>query len=210
MYYVLSRIRRLPSSIRRSKRVLIFAAIVLAVVAVLAYGYVISDRAVEPSLLKARQTVSLCVSDALSEYMSDNPQLSETLFGETSSAENGFAIRTDALASAEREIAEKLNSRLAAHSHIRVKIPSGSLSGIKYFSGKGLQIPFGSHLTFSVHTDPESSIESVGINHTLYRACIKLTVDCELVMSGKSESFSLEFEKILAERIIIGDVPLTN
>lgn len=211
MYYVLSRVGRLPHMIKRHR--VLFALLIILIFAalILLYEGMISDKACEAATLKARQIVSESVSGAFADYMGENVDLSDALFSSSSvDAEKTLSICAEVLADAEREIANDVAARLKAHSRVRVKIPSGSLSGIKYFSGKGIRLPFDAHLVSSVRSDPISSIESVGINHTLYRAKIKISVDCELILNGKSELFSLEFEKTLAEKIIIGEVPLAK
>lgn len=212
MYYGISGTARLLRVIRHHRKLIVIFIILLALGAIFAYGRLVSDKANTPSVTQAKKVVSLTVAEVCENFMKENPDFADSCFSPISNGEQliGYSLSADSLSEAERNIAEEVDLRLRKASRIRVSISSGSLSGISFFSGKGIPVFFSSTLISAVKTEPASSIESVGINHTLYRARLKISVSCELIMNGNHENFTLEFEKLLAEKVILGEVPLTN
>ncbi len=212
MYYGMHGRARLLRVIRRHRALPLFLLLFILLAAIPLYGHLVSECAAEALSVRARDTISRAVAETCENYMKENAAFADTCFSPVLDGERitGYSLSSEVLAEAERAVSEELSTRLKACSRVRVGIPSGSLSGIAAFSGHGIPVYFSASMISAVRTAPESSIESVGINHTLYRASLRVTVTCELVISGHSESFSLEFEKLIAEKVILGDVPLTN
>lgn len=89
----------------------------------------------------------------------------------------------------------------------KVKIPIGSLFGDLNLSGRGPAVK----VRISQASVPEieviSSFESVGINTVKNEIIVRITVNSELYLPPKKESFSYTQDFVIAQTIIVGSIP---
>lgn len=90
-----------------------------------------------------------------------------------------------------------------------IKIPLGSFSGIKMFSGVGPQFKIKISSSGNVSTDLKSEFKSNGINQTIHR--IYLQIDCKvnILTPIRSLEENISNQILLAENVIIGQIPAT-
>ncbi|MBQ8623519.1 MAG: hypothetical protein IJ424_03975 [Oscillospiraceae bacterium] len=102
---------------------------------------------------------------------------------------------------------ELLLNNFAKLGNTKVKIPFGSLLGDLNASGKGPSIK----LRLSQSAVPEiniiSTFESVGINQTRHEIRLVITAYAQLYLPPKMSDFSCTQEYVLAQTIIVGDIP---
>lgn len=88
-----------------------------------------------------------------------------------------------------------------------IRIPLGSLSGNALFSGKGpdvqINLAVSEKITCTVHGD---FVES-GINQTLHRVFLRITVEVAALLPGAVRTFSVPTDICVAETVIVGKVP---
>lgn len=106
-------------------------------------------------------------------------------------------------------ILELVNDRILALDTMDLGIPIGSLLLPEVFAGKGLPIPV--HILSIRNSDAgfESKFQQAGINQTLHRLLMDVTVDVSILVLGQTESFSVTSQVVVAETVIVGDVPDT-
>ena len=110
-------------------------------------------------------------------------------------------LKTDILNLINDEIMEMDSSELG--------IPLGSLVFPELFSGKGPGIPIqvlsirNSDASFSSH------FTEAGINQTLQQLTMDVVVDISVLVLGKTESLTVSSQVVVAETIIVGQVPNT-
>ena len=88
-------------------------------------------------------------------------------------------------------------------------IPLGSLFLPEMLSGKGPQIPV---KILSIRNSDgyfESSFSHAGINQTLHQVHMFVLVDVAVLVLGRTLIFTVESDVVIAETIIVGDVPDT-
>lgn len=107
------------------------------------------------------------------------------------------------------QLLQLVNQRILALDSARMGIPVGSLVLPELFSGKGFSIPV--HILSIRNSDASffSRFQQAGINQTLHRLVMEVSVDASILVLGKTESFSLTSEVVVAETVIVGDVPDT-
>ena len=100
-------------------------------------------------------------------------------------------------------ILELVNGRILALDTTDLGIPIGSLLFPEVFAGKGFSIPI--HILSIRNSDASfrSEFQQAGINQTLHRLLMDVSV------LGQTESFSVNSEVVVAETVIVGDVPDT-
>lgn len=93
------------------------------------------------------------------------------------------------------------------HERMTVRIPLGSLSGSALLSGKGpdvrVKLAVSQKITCAVRGDFTES----GINQTLHRVFLRVTVEVCALLPGAVQTFSVPTDICVAETVIIGKVP---
>ena len=107
------------------------------------------------------------------------------------------------------DILNLINDEILALDTSEIGIPLGSLFLPELFSGKGPAIPVrilsirNSDATFS------SKFSQAGINQTLHQLTMIVSVDVAVLVLGQTSSFTVNSEVVVAETVIVGDVPST-
>ena len=107
------------------------------------------------------------------------------------------------------DILNIINDEILALDHSDIGIPLGSLFLPELFSGKGPAIPV--HILSIRNSDANfvSHFSQAGINQTLHQLNMEVSVDVAVLVLGHTSSFTMSSEVVVAETIIVGDVPQT-
>ena len=107
------------------------------------------------------------------------------------------------------DILNIINDEILALDHSDIGIPLGSLFFPEFLSGKGPAIPV--HILSIRNSDANfvSHFSQAGINQTLHRLNMEVSIDVAVLVLGQTSSFSMTSEVVVAETIIVGDVPQT-
>lgn len=102
-----------------------------------------------------------------------------------------------------------INDEILALDTADIGIPVGSLILPELFSGKGPQIPV--HILSIRNSDAafKSYFSEAGINQTLQQLTMEVSVDVSVLVLGKNESFTVSSQVVVAETVIVGQVPDT-
>ena len=102
-----------------------------------------------------------------------------------------------------------INDEILALDSSDIGIPIGSLFLPELFSGKGPAIPV--HILSIRNSDANfvSSFSQAGINQTLHRLNMEVSIDVAVLVLGETSSFTMTSEVVVAETIIVGQVPQT-
>lgn len=90
---------------------------------------------------------------------------------------------------------------------VEVSIPIGTILGGITDSGRGRGIPVKILISDAVSCDILSDFEEAGINQTLHRIALELTVRCQALLPFGSFSFTVPSSCPIGETVIVGDVP---
>lgn len=107
------------------------------------------------------------------------------------------------------DILKIINGKILALDTSDIGIPLGSLILPEFLSGKGPSIPVhilsirNSEASFSSH------FEQAGINQTLHQLVMEVSVDVAVLVLGETTGFNVTSEVVVAETVIVGDVPET-
>lgn len=167
---------------------------------------VISDMACQVG----RQNVSLMINDTVFDVLeSDNfnyssfVKLKYNSMGFVTSVEYDYKTINKLKLNCE----QLLLDNLAKLGNTKVKIPLGSLFGDLNTSGRGPSIK----LKISQASVPEiniiSTFESIGINQSRHEIRLVISTSAQLYLPPQKSEFSLTQEYVLAQTIIVGDIP---
>jgi len=107
------------------------------------------------------------------------------------------------------DILNIINDEILALDTSDIGIPLGSLFLPELLSGKGPAIPV--HILSIRNSDASfvSHFEQAGINQTLHKLKMVVSIDVSVLVLAETTSFTMESEVVVAETVIVGDVPDT-
>lgn len=107
------------------------------------------------------------------------------------------------------DILNIINDEILALDTSDIGIPVGSLFLPEFFSGKGPAIPIQILAIRNSDANFSSTFSQAGINQTLHRLNMHVSVDVAVLILGQTSSFTVDSEVVVAETVIVGDVPET-
>ena len=107
------------------------------------------------------------------------------------------------------DILNLINDEILALSTEELGVPIGSLVFPELFSGRGPDIPIEILSIRNSDASFSSNFTEAGINQTLQQMNMHVSVDVTILVLGKAESFTISSQVVVAETIIVGDVPDT-
>ncbi len=102
-----------------------------------------------------------------------------------------------------------INDEILALDTSDITIPIGSLLLPEFFSGRGFGIPIQILSIRNSDASFHSYFSEAGINQTLQQLTMDVSVDVSVLVLGKTESFTVTSQVVVAETIIVGQVPET-
>lgn len=107
------------------------------------------------------------------------------------------------------DILNIINDEILALDNSDIGIPIGSLLLPELLSGKGPAIPV--HILSIRNSDANflSEFTQAGINQTLHQVKMEVSIDVAVLVLGRTNSFTMTSEVVVAETVIVGDVPNT-
>lgn len=107
------------------------------------------------------------------------------------------------------DILHIINDEILALDNSDIGIPLGSLFLPELLSGHGPTIPV--HILSIRNSDANfhSNFTQAGINQTLHQVTMQVSVDVAVLVLGETTAFTMESEVVVAETVIVGQVPNT-
>jgi sporulation protein YunB len=102
-----------------------------------------------------------------------------------------------------------INDEILALDTSNIGIPLGNLFVAEIFSGRGPIIPVEIISIRNSDAYFTSKFTQAGINQTLHQLSMSVLVDVAVLVLGETASFTVTSEVVVAETIIVGDVPDT-
>lgn len=107
------------------------------------------------------------------------------------------------------DILNIINDEILALDTSDIGIPLGNFFFPELLSGKGPVIPV--HVLSIRNSDANftSNFQQAGINQTLHQLTMLVSVDVAILVLGQTDSFTIASEVVVAETVIVGNVPNT-
>lgn len=102
-----------------------------------------------------------------------------------------------------------INDEILALDTTHLGIPVGSLILPEFLSGRGPQIPVQILSIRNSDAAFHSNFTEAGINQTLQQLTMEVSVDIAVLVLGKTSNFTVATHVVVAETIIVGQVPET-
>ena len=157
---------------------------------------------------RVRSIAARAMNDAILESMGDEEIYADLL----TILENGEKVymlqaNTRNMNILAADCAEAAQNRISEMGEQGISVPLGTITGISFLSGMGPGIRVSFTPVGSVQSQFSSDLRSSGINQSLYRVKLKLTVSIRLILPGVNQTIQVSAEAAIAESIIVGEVP---
>lgn len=195
-------------------RVLRFGALlVLIVIAVLIFfRYRYHDAIINLAETQIRNSTSDLINDSIDRQIElGNIQYDRMVYFEKDINGRITALKTN-MSEVNRlktDILDIINDEILAMDTKDLGIPIGSLILPEIFSGKGIQIPILIHSIRNSDASFSSNFTEAGINQTLQQLTMDVIVDVTILVMGQTKSFTVKSSVVVAETVIVGQVPDT-
>ncbi len=199
----------------RRRRRLSFKKKTLIVLCVLLALLVLIDCRLRPMMLvnacsRAKGIAVNAVNAAVLKTLEELPDDYES-FIQVDYGENGEIRSLQAHAAAVNRVKASVNTAVCeavAKSELQsFSIPLGTLSGVAVLSGKGPPVTCRTMVLNTPVVTLQSDLTAAGINQTLHRIDINVTVMLTVTLPMQTDTISLETGFLLAQTVLVGDVP---
>lgn len=161
---------------------------------------------------QVRNSTSDLINDAIDRQIEiGNIQYDRMVYFEKDLSGNITALKTN-MSEVNRlktDILDLINDEILALDSTDLGIPIGSLILPEIFSGKGFQIPVLIHSISNSDASFTSNFTQAGINQTLQQLTMEVIVDVTVLVLGQTKSFTVSSHIVVAETVIVGQVPNT-
>lgn len=171
-----------------------------------------NDAILSLAQTQVSNTTSDLINDAIDQQIEDgNIQYDRMVYFEKDLDGKITALKTN-MSEVNRlktDILNLINDEILALSTEDLGIPLGSLFIPEFLSGRGPSIPIQIMSIRNSDASFSSDFSEAGINQTLQQLNMHVSVDVTILVLGKAESFTISSQVVVAETIIVGDVPNT-
>lgn len=170
------------------------------------------DAIRELSETQVRNSTSDLINDAISKQIeSGNIRYERIVYFEKDLEGRITALKTNMteVNRLKTDILNLINDEILALDTTDIAIPIGSLIFPEFFSGRGPGIPIQILSIRNSDGSFKSYFSEAGINQTLQQLTMDVSVDVSVLVLGKAESFTVRSQVVVAETIIVGQVPNT-
>ena len=197
--------------IRSLFHILLFL-LAITLVALLAFRSRYRDIIRQLAETQVKNTTSDLTNDAIAKQIADGIiQYDRIVFFEKDLDGRITALKTN-MSEVNRlktDILNIINDEILALDTSDIGIPLGSFFLPELLSGKGPVIPV--HVLSIRNSDANfsSTFAQAGINQTLHQLTMLVSVDVSILVLGQTASFTITSEVVVAETVIVGNVPNT-
>ena len=166
----------------------------------------------ELAQIQVKNTTSDLTNDAIARQIADGViQYDRIVYFEKDLDGRITALKTN-MSEVNRlktDILNIINDEILSLDSADMGIPIGSLILSELFSGKGPAIPV--HILSIRNADANfvSHFSQAGINQTLHQVTMEVSIDVAVLVLGRTTSFTMCSEVLVAETVLVGDVPET-
>ena len=187
----------------------------ITIIILLIFSFIKLDKAVRPSAQMQAEKISKhtayeIITKAVSCYIAEN-EYTYNNFSTVVYDEYGDVSSIEALSGninrIQSELAAEINEKLSTSGKTQAEIPLGNISGSYLLADKGPVIRVGICPVGTAEVKLVSSFDTAGINQTRHRIYAEISADMSSSFPLYSFDTSTQFQYLIAETVIMGDVP---
>lgn len=201
---------RLRKKLNKRKIFIAVLFAVIVIISVICIDIKIRNKIEQISIHYCNISVSEIINKSVSHALSENnTEYSDLVYELYDSDDNlsSVKVKTDKLNILQTQIISDINRQLLNNSKNKIKLPLGTVSGSYLFSGRGPEVEIKFLPSGSVSSTLNSELTSAGINQSCHKISMNITADITAVFPSGSCKTSVQLNCLLAESVIIGEVP---
>lgn len=185
---------------------------VVCLIFLLTLRYKYRDVIIELARISVKNTTSDMINDAIDRQVTEgNIAYDRIVFFEKDLEGRITALKTNMseVNHLKTEILGILNDEILSLDTSAMGIPVGSLFLPEILAGKGPVIPVQILSIRNSDADFLSDFSASGINQTLHQLNMEVSIEVSVLVLGQTDSFTVTSQVLVAETVIVGDVPQT-
>lgn len=197
--------------LRKLRRIVIILLVII-LVSFFALRYKFRPVILELAQTSVKNTTSDMTNDAIARQIAEGSiQYDRIVYFEKDLNGRITALKTNIgeVNHLKTEILSIINERILSLDSSDIGIPIGSLIFPEFFSGKGPVIPIRILSIRNSEASFSSRFSQAGINQTLHQLVMEVSIDVSVLVLGQTAGFTVTSQVVVAETIIVGDVPTT-
>ena len=191
-------------------RFALLAVVCLIFLLTLRYKY--RDVIIELARISVKNTTSDMINDAIDRQVTEGSiAYDRIVFFEKDLEGRITALKTNMseINHLKTEIRGIINDEILSLDTSAMGIPVGSLFLPEILAGKGPVIPVQILSIRNSDADFLSDFSASGINQTLHQLNMEVSIEVSVLVLGQTDSFTVTSQVLVAETVIVGDVPQT-
>ena len=202
----------LPHMSRRAK-LLVILTVVLAILSAVIIRSILYFRELSCQMVisDATDLMTLCINDTISRKFAEE-DYDYDYFVDLDYGSDGTVNAVRANMARINALSSELLSDIvhaADGGELSLSIPIGNVLGSSLLLGKGPEIPVDITMLSSSHVDFQNELSDAGINQTKHQIKLEVVIDIDVIMPWQTVSTQVVSEILIAETVILGDVPDT-
>ena len=152
----------------------------------------------------------LAMNEAVIDELQKNEEMTAELVHTQRNDDGTVAtveVDSAALNRLKAQLTQAVTDRLLALEKQDIAIPLGTLLGWQLLAGRGPNVHLQVVPASFVQATTQDRLETAGINQTQHSISIHFSVEMSALLPGYSTSITVENDVIVAETLIVGDVP---
>ena len=189
---------------------LLIGLLIAAIVAVFFFRYKYHSVITALAQTQVKNATSDLINDAIDRQISNGTiQYDRMVYFEKDLEGKITALKTN-MSEVNRlktDLLNLINDEILAMDSDHLGIPLGSLVMPEVFAGKGPLIPVQILTIRNSEASFFSDFTQAGINQTLQKLNMQVSVDVAVLVLGKVDDFTISSQVVIAETVIVGQVP---
>lgn len=157
---------------------------------------------------EAKATATKIVNDTIDDVMENYTYTDLVVINKDNDGKiNSIHADTATLNKIVSNIATNIQKNIDSQENKDIYIRLGTFTGITLLSGRGPKVPIRISSIGNIDTNIKSEFESAGINQTIHRITLETKCEIQILTPFNTIVSSVEDKVILAENIVIGEIP---
>lgn len=204
-------LRKIKNKIKnnRKKYTIILAVILSIFIFFLFFSTLISPVLLNTIELRAKSISTRAINSAVSDVVMNSIVYDDLINIVTDELGNISMIQANTfeINNLSKDLAQTTEKKIDEYGKKGVSIAIGSFTGIPLFVGLGPEINLKVSPIGSVYSTFSSEFESAGINQTIHRIYLNINANVGVVLPLYTKKFTTTQHVLIAESIIVGNVP---
>lgn len=180
------------------------------------YSFFFMERVVKPTMIiigetKAKSMLTQAVNDVVREKFTEDIESGNLLDIKTNEAGKVTMVQANSVAMTQLsyDLAGRIQDRIKHMDEEKIMVPVGTIIGSQILSQTGPKVNLKVLPLGTTQISFKTEFEETGINQTKYKVYLLVQSKAKVLVPFSSKNIEIETILLVAETIIVGDVPQT-